>query len=193
MLGNSIESSSKKFDCYRRLNSLKSLRMQSTQDVEILHILEALHNGQIELEELSWSGKCDKAVIDAVCRLKSITHLQLRQTITQKNLARLVENFRNLICIKVTCKTVHGILNALKKAQCLKEATFEMVSGTLNGQQNVSSILDKIDLIRCERGIQLNVLIQKVSYLFFLQMRRFSIWLATSLCFGIGLSAHATR
>lgn len=161
---NNLGSSSTNVDCYRRLNRLKMLKILPIEDVQILYILRALCDGQTKLEKLFWAGKCEPSVIDAVCKLKSITHLELIHANSNKNVTRLVENLKNLVYIKATCETFEGIHNALRSARCLKEAQFKINSMTLTEQRNVSSILDAIDLIRCERRLQLTVFIEKVRY-----------------------------
>lgn len=162
-------SSTENFGGYRRLNRLKLLSIVSVQDDQILHIIKALCEGQIQLEKLEWPGKCEEPVIDAICNIKSITHLKLTQANTNRNLARLATNLKSLVYIRFECETLEGVHNVLRSALCLKEAICFLKSRALTEQQNASELLDQIDVIRCKRCLRLTVYLGEVRY-FLLQL-----------------------
>lgn len=135
-----------------------------------LRILEVICDSQIKLEKLFCSEKCEEIVINAICKQKSITHLELPEVKTNQNLVRLVKNLKNLAYIDASCETLEGIHNALIGARYLKEARFHVNSDKLAEEQNLSSILDGIETIRCKRHLQLTVYIKQVSISVFLQM-----------------------
>lgn len=117
-------------------------------------ILEALCDRSTCLQILFIDMKCGQREISAICKLVSITQLKL--SLDDADLYRVVEHLHNLEQIDVECNTILGIQDALKIGENLKTATFRIYQ-LLSTTPNDLLILDQISSVRRERGLELTV------------------------------------
>lgn len=133
---------SETFACFAQLKHLKRYACYFRRFESISFILNALHEGQVNLEELSLYQILNRAdnLIDALCRLKSLRKLGPCGGFSDQHFIRLVRELSNLQSIDVF--SVHSgnvIPKILRQGKQLKEAYFR---NTLR-EESSPPLLDK--------------------------------------------------
>lgn len=120
-------------------------------------ILEALCNGQVELEQLSVKDVKDVGRdTNAICRMKSIKQLELDR-LDDTNLLRMVRELEHLERIQISyADSFEGICDALKDGKQLTDAEFKLIADSFEISID-RRILEEIDTMRQDRQIRLNV------------------------------------
>lgn len=124
-------------------------------------ILQAVNSGGIRLENMTLKGaSISEDVIDQICQLKSVTHLEIGQ-LTEQHSSRLAKELESLLHIEITGErmTFDGIRDLLLFGAHLSRAKIE-IRIPKNGKLNVinEKVFDEIEAIRLDRNIALDVL-----------------------------------
>lgn len=143
---------------YARLKHLKRLRIRSLFDIKTVSlILQALLEGEVQLETLILKYLEVDEFIDDVCRMQTVTKLEM-DTVNGQHIIRLIEEMQNLKEIIFESRKINyeNIRDALKITPNNKKITFRVEQRESIEPIDVR-LFEEIDTIRRERNIRLAV------------------------------------
>lgn len=113
--------------CFEMLTKLKSLQLQYFGYERIQRIVNAMVDGNVELERFESNGihGDNFKLVDSICQMKSIKCIEI-YAIDDESLSRLTENLKHLseIHIQRSDVTLTGIRHALEQSKSLTKARF---------------------------------------------------------------------
>lgn len=145
-----------------RLKHLKRLRIRSFFPIEtVSFILQALLDGNVQLETLILRYLDVDEIIDAVCKMQGVTKLEMDH-VNAQHIIRLIGEMQKLneIIFESSEINYEVIRDALKITPNSMKATFvnnKMGDNTGNIEPLDMTVFEEIDTIRRERNIELIV------------------------------------
>lgn len=152
------------FLCFGQLKHLRSLRLGSSAHENMgALILKILHDNQVPLEKLKidFHAPYTEEIIDAICRMKSITQLEVinDDLVNDNCLMRFVQELEHLIHIHIDkTESINGVCDALKNRENLKRAIIVVDTNFSEGVTVLDErVLNEIDTIRKEKNLELDL------------------------------------
>lgn len=148
------------FECFRQLKQLNVLRLGRINIDAINNIFDALIDENVQLQRLEidkFAGNYNQ-LTDAVCKMTTITSLEMNQAIDDDCMMRISRHLNQLTDIKFDMCSIkaHGIRRTFERMEQLKSVQIRSFPWTTFRMEDIRAI----DRMRISRSMDVNVSVQ---------------------------------